>query len=246
MDETLDGVTPVRRRSQSDRMEQGQYTEPFPLPQDEQPSWYDQAAQAQVGHPGNGDDLPPGDGDGGMAESDRDLIDEEWNKPARFNRLSKFLAVGIGCVAVFAVGAFIQRQYGGASASSPAGARSMQAGGGYSAMGGGYGGLGGMSGMSGGPQASAGAQGAASGMQAGSGAAGSSSTPVVVGTVSAVAQGKISVRNLAGSVVTVKISGSTTVTTKGIKTLAVGMTVSVSGSKSSNGTVTATAITVTS
>jgi len=206
--------------------------------------------------------------DAGPEEPDDDLFGD-WEPKRRVTRLTVVLAAALLAVAGFAGGAVIGKRSAPATAStgSAAAARFGTAGG--TAAGGGaagregFGGFGGAAGagvFGGGGSAGAGGAGSAAGGVGGGGAAGAggagragggggagtrtgtAGTPVVVGTVESVAPNEITVKNFAGATVVVKVPAGTPVTTSGLHGLAKGQTVSVEGSRASDGTVTASAI----
>jgi len=183
------------------------------------------AVAASQGEPSGTD---PGSGDQGADdENGSDLFgDEQWDRPPRTNRLTRVLLVAILVVAGFGGGVLVQKHAGsssGSASSFPSGFPT----GGFSPGAGGFGG----------PAAGGGTSTAAGG----SGAA-SSQAPVVVGTVKSVSGTTVLVANFAGTVVTVTVPATATVTTPGLKPLAAGETVSVSGAKQADGSVVATAI----
>lgn len=187
------------------------------------------------------------------AEEDLDLLAEVNRRPSRTTAL---LIVGILAAVAFIGGVVVQKNYGGTSAGGAAGA----AAGGFAGRAGGnaagYGGFGGAGGFPGGEQAGgaapggAAAGGAAGGGTAGGGTAGgttAAATPVVVGTVAKMSGSSLTVKNLGGKSVNVKIPEGATITLvagKTLTTLKTGATVSVAGTTAADGTVTATSVTV--
>ena len=177
--------------------------------------------------PGSGDQ--GADADGGSDASGSDLFgDEQWDRPPRTNRLTRMLLVAILVVAGFGGGVLVQKQHAGSSSGSASSFASR-----FAAAGGSSRGAGAFSGLAPG--------GATSTAASGSGAA-SSQAPVVVGTVKSVSGTTVLVTNFAGTVVTVTVPATATVTTPGLAPLAAGETVSVSGAKQADGSVVATAV----
>jgi Domain of unknown function (DUF5666) len=144
-----------------------------------------------------------------------------WEPRRRVPRLTVVLATCLLVVAGFAVGAVVARRSAStttATAATAAAARFAGAGGAAGRSGvGGFGG-------------------------GGSGAVSASGTPVVVGTVASVAANRITVTNFAGQTVVVRVPARTPVTTPGLGGLRKGQTVSVEGTRASDGSVTATAV----
>ena len=175
--------------------------------------------------PGSGDQVA--DDENSSDENDSDLFgDEQWDRPPRTNRLTRVLLMAILVVAGFGGGVLVQKHAGsssGSASSFPSGFPT----GGFSPGAGGFG-----------DPAAGGGTSAAAG---GSGAV-SSQAPVVVGTVKSVSGTTVLVANFAGTVVTVTVPATATVTTPGLTPLAAGETVSVSGAKKADGSVVATAI----
>jgi hypothetical protein len=189
--------------------------------------------------------------DGG-ADPDDDLF-AGWEPQRRVNRITVVLAACLLVVAGFAVGAVVAKR----SAASTSGTAARSAGatgatgregfGGFAggaggfrnggAAGAGAGGAGGAAGVPGGTGAGAGAGAGAAG-----GGGGSTGTPVVVGTVTSVSATRITVKNFAGTTVVVRVAARTPVTTPGVGGLRKGQTVSVEGTRASDGSVTATAV----
>jgi hypothetical protein len=197
----------------------------------------DQAYGPQAGAP---EDL------GAVDPEDLDLLDTVWAPPRRISRLTVLLAGGLVAAIGFGGGVLVQKNHdAGISTSSAAGAGAAarafaRANGFGGATGGGFGA---------GTGASAGTGGAGSGT--GSGAAGSGSTgsgsavsgpPVVVGTVVSLVPGTLVVQNFAGTKVTVHVPAGTPVTTTSLSGLRAGVSVSVTGTKAADGTVTATSV----
>ncbi|MGZ4625536.1 MAG: hypothetical protein ACXV3S_04445 [Kineosporiaceae bacterium] len=181
-------------------------------------------------------------------EPDDDDLFADAEPKRRVTRLTVVLATALLVVAGFAGGAMIGKRsasptttaagagparfagLGGAAGTGPGGAGF---GGGF---GGGAGGFGAGAGAGTGTGTGAGA---GAGTEAGGAAGGA---PVVVGTVASIGAGQITVKNFAGATVVVKVPAGTPVTTPGLHGLAKGQTVSVQGTRSSNGTVTATSV----
>ena len=177
-------------------------------------------------------------------DDDLDLLAEVNHRPSRTTVL---LVAGILAAVAFVGGAIVQKHYGGTSSSGQAVA------GGFAGRGGGAGAYGGFGGFPGGGQAGGAATGggaaAGGGTAAGGSAAGgaAAATPVVVGTVTKLSGTSLTVKNLGGKSVNVKVPEGATITLvagKSLTTLKTGATVSVSGTTAANGTVTATSITV--
>ena len=169
------------------------------------------------------------------AGEDDDLFDREWDRPRRTNRLTAVLVAGLVAVAGFAAGVIVQKQHDANLTATPtAGFAGAGAGAGRQRAGGstGLGAGGALPGTS---------SGAGAGAAAPSGAA-ASGVPVVVGTVKSISGTTLVVTNFAGTAVTVQVPASATVTSSGLGGLAVGVPVSVEGSKAADGTVTATAV----
>lgn len=180
----------------------------------------------------------------GPADDDLDLLAER----AKPGRLTYVLVGLIAAGLVFLGGVWAQKHFGSSSASTRAGAFAA-AGGANRAEGFGAGGFGGTRGGEG--FGAGGFAGAGAGGGTASGTSGSASAvPVVVGTVTRIAGTTMTVENLGGKSVTVKVPSTATISIKAGKSLTgaglrKGATVSVSGSTSS-GVVTATSVSVTS
>jgi hypothetical protein len=193
---------------------------------------------------------------------DTDLFEPEWDRPKATDRITVLLAAALVGVVGFAGGIAAQKKHdAGLPASSAALAstlphRTGSGGFGGAGSGGGWGGTGSGEGL-GGPASGTGAGSAAGGFgpltgtsggtaaasgAGGSGPGSSSGVPVVVGTVRAVSETTLVVTNFAGTAVTVHVPASATVTTPGLGGLTVGATVSVSGTRRADGSVTATAV----
>ena len=165
--------------------------------------------------------------------ADDELDDEFAPRPkARLGKLTVLLAAVLVAGLGFLGGVLVQKHHGSATTTAAlgggAGAAALRArtGGGGFAGGGGFGG----------GTAAAGSGSAAPG-------AASGATPTVIGTIVSVNGDTVVVKNFGGKLVTVTLSGDTTVT-KAAKAsdLLAGQTVSVTGSTGSDGTVSATAI----
>jgi hypothetical protein len=189
------------------------------------------------------------------ADDDLDLLAEVNRKPSRATVL---LIAGILATLAFVGGVVVQKHYGGTTtAAGPGGAGGFagrQGGtaggaGGYGGFGGGGASGGGLGGGQAGGQAGTGQAGAAAG-GAGAGGTGTGSaaaTPVVVGTVAKMSGSSLTVKNLGGKSVKVKVPEGASITLvagKTLTTLKVGATVSVAGTTAADGTVTATSVTV--
>lgn len=211
------------------------------------------AAPVTVADPGMADPsmadpsvADPGVGDPGAADGDLDLLEPAWAPPPRANRWTVLLAGGLVAALGFGAGVLVQKNHDaglvGSSAGAGAAARAFARAngfGGAGGAGGAQGGFGGMPGVSGGRDGQVGGPGAGSG--GGPGAA--SGTPVVVGTVVSVGAGTLVVQNFAGTKVSVTVPEGTPVTTAGLAGLKAGATVSVTGTKAADGSVTATSVT---
>lgn len=196
----------------------------------------------------------------GHPPDDLDLLAEVDRRPGR---TTVSLLAGILLTLAFLGGVLIQK-HTGESPAGAAGSRTAAAASGFGGRGGasGFGGAGGFAGAPpGGAQAGAGsgAGGAAGGVgQAGADGTGGASangtrsgtaaTPVVVGTVSKLSAGAMTVKNLGGKSVPVTLPPGATVSLvtdgKRIPELAVGATVNVAGTTATDGSVTATTVTV--
>lgn len=164
---------------------------------------------------------------------DDDLLAEDARR--RPGKLTLALAGAIVLVGVFGAGVLTQKHFGGTTvvAGAAGGARARAAGGfsGEGVFPGGQGGFGGQ-GLN-----AAGASGSSSGGPA-------AAAPVVVGTVVKVSGNTVTVKNFAGKLVTVTVPSGTSVTRAGsVSDLSKGTTVSVAGSKASDGSVTASSVT---
>jgi hypothetical protein len=164
-------------------------------------------------------------------EASDDLDDDlfaGWEPQRRVTRLTVVLAACLLVVAGFAVGAVVAKRATSGTTATAAGL----AGAGGAAAREGFGGFGG------------GAGGFRGGGTTGAGTTGGAGTgsPVVVGTVASVAANRITVTNFAGKTVVVRVPPRTPVTTPGLGGLKKGQTVSVEGTRASDGSVTATAV----
>jgi hypothetical protein len=190
---------------------------------------------------GDGTEVPAGFDPGPDRDpDDLDLLEPPWAAPPLANRWTLLLAAGLLAALGFGGGVLVQKNHdaglAGSAGGAGAAARAFARAGGFGGAGGtgGTGGFGGTGGASG------------TGTQAGSGGSGSGSvtgTPVVVGTVVSVAAGTLVVQNFAGAKVTVKVPAGTPVTSTGLTGLQPGASVSVTGTKAADGTVTATSVT---
>jgi hypothetical protein len=187
---------------------------------------------------------------------DLDLLAEVNHRPERSTVL---LIAGIVVALAFVGGVAVQKHLGGATAATGPGAALGFSGppGGNLGRAGGFGAAGGPGGLggaqAGGPAAGGGTAaggGAAVGggsAAAGGGVAGGGGTPVVVGTVTKLSGSTLTVKNLGGKSVNVKVPSGATITLvagKRLTTLKRGVTVSVAGKSAADGTVTATSVTV--
>jgi hypothetical protein len=163
------------------------------------------------------------------APVDDDMFAENWDKPRRTNRLTALLVALIVAALAFAGGVAVQKAHdkGLVAASAATRARGAGATGGTGAGGTGAGGTG------------AGGTAAAGG----TGGAGGTAAPVAIGTVKSISGSTLTLTNFAGTVVTVTVPPTATVTTDGLGGLVAGGTVSVAGTTAADGTVTATSIT---
>jgi len=162
--------------------------------------------------------------------------------PHRFGRATLALAAALLIAAGFFGGVLVQKNHGksGTAATGTGGnaalRRAFAAGEGFPA--GGFGGFGGGAGSPGGGANVAG--GAGSNSTSGT----STQLPVVIGRVTAIKGGTVTVTNLGGRAIAVTVTAATAITTRGLNgSLQVGNMVSVYGT-SANGAVAATAITV--
>jgi hypothetical protein len=180
------------------------------------------------------------------ADEDLDLIAEVDHRPSRTTML---LIAGILASLAFIGGVVVQKHYGETTSGGTAGAAAGFGArtGGYGAAGGFPGGGQGFPGAAGGAPAGTGAD-AAGGTGGGTaGGATTTATPVVVGKVTKLSGSRLTVKNLGGKSVKVKVPEGATITLvagKSLTALKVGATVSVAGKSGADGTVTATAITV--
>jgi hypothetical protein len=187
----------------------------------------------QAGAPsrGAGDTAGPA-----RAELDDDLFEPDWDKPRRTNKLTYVLIALLVAALGFAGGVMVQKNHDKALAVAAAGTR---------ARAGQFAGLGGAGGGGGG-SGSGGSPGGGAGTSSGSGGAaggGGTATPVAIGTVKSVSGTTITITNFAGKVITVTVPPTATVTTNGPGGLVAGATVSVAGTTSADGSVTATSVT---
>ena len=170
---------------------------------------------------------------------DEDLLEDDVR--SRPGRLTLALAAGIVLAGAFGAGVLVQKHFGGTGVTTGA----ATAGNGFSRAGEGFtrGSFPGSA--AGGAGAAAGGAGAAAGgAGAAAGGAGTSSTPVVVGTVVKASGRTITVKNFGGTKVTVTVpDGASVTTSSSVSKLTAGTTVSVAGSKASDGSVTASSVT---
>lgn len=182
------------------------------------------------------------------------LDDELFGERSRpgLSRGGRLLVAGIVMAVTFTGGVLVQKQHdrGLTGVGQGNGQRAGAFPGGYAgAFAGGNGGGGQFPADLPGGGATPGAGNGSSG--SGSSGAAAASPPVVVGQVTAVTGGTITVKNFAGKAVTVRVpqGAKVTISAKGDVSklgLSVGATVSVSGSTAADGSVTATTVTVTS
>jgi hypothetical protein len=189
---------------------------------------------------------------------DDDMFAEGWDAPKRTNRLTVVLVALILAAVAFAGGVVVQKAHdstlvsGAARARGAGGFGGAGAGGGAGATGraGGAGGAGG--GAAAGSGAAGGSGGATGGDTAGGDTAGGNgtgatggpaATPVAVGLVKSISGTTLTLTNFGGTVITVTVPPTATVTTDGLGGLVAGDTVSVTGTKAADGAVTATTVT---
>jgi hypothetical protein len=170
---------------------------------------------------------------GGPVDDDLFDQDESWDGPPRTNRLTVVLVVALLVVAGF-VGGVVAQKHHDAGLSSTAAALRNRAGG------------------AGGTRNGSGTGATDRGREGGAGPTSDSAAPaapvdpgapVVVGTVAAIAGSTVTVTDTAGTEVTVVVPPTAPVTTPGLGGLTVGAPVSVTGSRSAAGTVTAATLT---
>lgn len=165
----------------------------------------------------------------GVAEGSEDSDDDFIPKPPfRFTPLSIGLLALIVIGAGFIGGVLVQKHHDQGSTSSARSGTARVGGFPGGAAGEGFG--------------AAGGTGTATGTGAGTSA--TAATPAVIGTVSSVSGQTLVVKNLGGKSVTVHLSSATKVTTSWGAALKANQTVSVAGTSATDGSVTATAITV--
>jgi len=184
------------------------------------------------------------------AHDDLDLLAEPVR---RVTRLTLILIAAVIAGVAFVGGVVVQRQVGGSAGTAGGGAASAMPGGasgfgGFGAESGGFGG--GANGFGGGSGDADGSDADTGRTDAGRGGAGadsaSSGAPVVVGTVTRISGRTLTVKNFAGSVITVKVPVGTTISDSSktaLGGLTKGVAVSVVGSEAADGTVTASSIT---
>jgi hypothetical protein len=158
------------------------------------------------------------------APLDDDLFAEDWDKPRRTNRLTGVLVALIVAALAFTGGVTVQKAHDkGLVAASATRARGAGAG------------------STGGTAAGGTAPGGtAPGGR--TGGAGGTASPVAIGTVKSISGSTLTLTNFSGTVVTVTVPPTATVTTDGLGGLVAGMTVAVAGTTAADGTVTATSI----
>jgi hypothetical protein len=185
---------------------------------------------------------------GSHLDDDDDELDSEFAPQPR-QRLGK-LTIGLAALLVagggFLGGLQVQQHEGSSSAANPFAAAAARRGTGTGT--GGFGGFGG-GGTGTGTRTGTGAGGGAgtgTGTGTGSGTGGGTATtsiPAVIGQIVSVSGDTVVVKNLGGKEVTVKLSGTTTITQTAAATdLKPGQNVTVSGTTGTDGTVTATAV----
>lgn len=155
---------------------------------------------------------------------DDDLFDADWNRPKRANRLTFVLVAALVAALAFAGGVAVQKKHDAGLAASATAGRARGAGG--------FGGT-----------TEGGATGQAGTTGQGGAAAQGGGPPVAIGTVKSISGSTLTITNFAGTVVTVTVPPTATVTTPGLGGLAPGATVSVAGTTNADGTVTATTVT---
>jgi hypothetical protein len=164
---------------------------------------------------------------GPEADPDDDLFDESWDAPKKSNRLTVVLVVALLVVAGFAGGVLVQKHHDVGLAAAAAGVTPRRAG----AAGGGNGGGRGQ-----------GAQ-AGTAPAAGAGAEAATGAPVVEGKVRTVNKDSIEVTDGSGAVVRVFVPPTATVSAHGLGGIVFDDSVSVTGTKEVDGSVTATSVT---
>jgi hypothetical protein len=165
---------------------------------------------------------------------DLDLLAEVDRRPTRTTMI---LLVAIAVAVAFACGAMVQRHHGGAASEG----RDAVAEGAGPGADGGFGRRPGGGALE--PEDGAQPPLEAAGAKVGA----TQAVPVVVGTVTKVSASALTVKNLGGKSVPVKLPPGATVTLvagRALVSLKVGATVSVAGKAAADGTVTATAVTV--
>ena len=175
-------------------------------------------------------------------DDDLDLLAEVNHRPSRATVL---LIAGIIAALAFLGGSVVQKKYGGTStAGQAAGAPSA----GFGARAGGFaGGYGNFGGGAPGGQAAGGAGTAGAAVAGSAGGTTAVATPVAVGTVTKISGSSLTLKNLGGKTVKVTIPEGASITLvagKKLTTLKAGVTVSVAGKVATDGSVTATSVTV--
>jgi Domain of unknown function (DUF5666) len=181
--------------------------------------------------------------DSSAAHLDDDELDSEFAPQPR-KKLGK-LTIGLAALLVagagFLGGLQVQQHEGTTGNTSTAARRAATTGTGTGAGGFGAGGFAGR-GTGAGAGAGAGGTGAGAG-GTGAGTGTTTTVPAVIGQIVSVTGDTVVVKNLGGQTITVKLSGTTTITqTTTAADLKAGQNVTVSGTTGSDGTVTATAV----
>ncbi|GAA1289594.1 hypothetical protein GCM10009609_66200 [Pseudonocardia aurantiaca] len=175
--------------------------------------------------------VPPADTERQAEEPpDEGLFEQGWDKPKRTSRFTIVLVAALLVVLGFAGGALAEQSVGAAPA---AGAPQVGAAAGAGARRSGQGA----------PPTGLGAS-PANGTPAAPGAAGpGAAPPTATGTIRSIDGNTLALTDDAGAAVTVSVSDSASVTTRGLGSLAVGTSVSVVGSKGPDGSIMATSVT---
>lgn len=183
------------------------------------------------------DEVPPAD-----ADRDEGFLDDEWERPRRANRLTWILLAAIVAALAFAGGVTVQKSHDatlfGAVATRARAATGTGAGTGGQGRSDAAG-----TGQGGGTGQGAGAGSGTGGDTSGAGSA-DATTPVAVGTITSVSGQTLTLTDFGGTVITVHIPATATVTTVGLNPPAVGSPVSIVGTKAPDGSVTAGSVTV--
>jgi hypothetical protein len=211
------------------------------------PSWAQPPSTVSWPGQGNGTHLEPGldarpdptgPGVDEIAVEDTDDLLDLDDARRRPGRVTFVLAAAVIAGLGFTGGAYAQRHVGGTSTGALSGQRSQGAPGGEGAPGG-------MSaaGIPGGDAMPSGDSSSTSGRSSGTSTEATSTTPVVVGTVTAIGTDTLTVKNLGGTSVVIKVTTGTPITVNGLgTTLKVGTLVSVTGTKATDGSVTAASL----